>query len=728
MGNKTNHANEDGPEIDEKENEERSQIEIGEKGKFTESVIGDKNIVNITHTYGERPDYLFFRVDDHEIPWETIAEIEYYFVPPPHLEKAEDQLQKKILALKGEKGIGKQTLILKLASKIWKEGKIKRVFQISDSYNIPDYYLFEKLPSRSLLIITGVGESSGYSISKKMFPNSQKSTHNRVLRLLNESFLVLTTVTLNIHQFDLPDGIEFISCKTPDLEKLLQKLLKKVEERETKEKLEEYFEKKDREIVLNILGLPVKVKKFIEYAEKIVSTSSNEIQKELDGLLLGLNDPNREIGKYFSEISAEARVGAALLAVLGPGDPQEIWNIQKKILEQIFVEETKDIHEAERKVKKNPFGYSVEEISLEMRAIISESWQEIQLGKAVSYKIEFKDQSYSVFLLEYLKKNYPGFLEMVLVHLIAELELYSENLEYKIRLANAIGKIASINWPLVDSYIQQKTEDEKSRNRAIVGHIIQFAVQDPRLSLKLEKEIEFQSSANLHPENKNKLWANASILKQVSLENLEFSLECLGKMILSNNYFGNKVSMGGYEVFNAIKFALVVIALRSDLENFLKTFEVWLIAELKIKDQEIQNQYALIWSDISFAFSSIMDIKDQFNPLLELVMANQEIEKSLGTITGCAYHYLQNTELRNLYFRGKPVTHWFFDNYKKLLGIEREEYDKKIALILIRAGHWLRDNFIENHKRYLSYISKYWAQSTQSERIRKIGNTVLQNQ
>lgn len=474
-----------------------------------------------------------------------ISKINHVFVETSKWGESLDKLTSKhLLILHGEPHTGKYTTAIKASVELTTNGSdlAIRSLRFSEDASLIDFLIDEKCPSNSIFLI-----QDGFTVPGLGITEIQRhSTYLISLLLEANNYIIVTTDTNSLSGAELPEqySVETTPFSSTELNKVLKKHIGYYK---IGDSIKSQIESKKQQIVSTL-----KTAHNIDRFTQIISKLSTVDEKVVEDTLLKISNVNLDASNWFRGLNANQRYYAMLIALCPQLDRNNLWVVYEKVIAAL----------KSKKVSiESPLNFSEEDLRLSNNSVLTE------LGY-----VEFEDPVYKEQVLQQIKDGYsqqfktllPVFSSLILENSTNQ---GTENRDFRISIATAIGEIGKASWnSVITQVFNSLIQNPESTVRSSIAHAIRHTAGDPTL----KKDIIRALSKWKISLNSKVRWTSAAVCERIYHLMPHEAFKILND--LSNDREGF--------VRKAVAHAIAAIA-RRDLEAAIQIILDWIATKRK---------------------------------------------------------------------------------------------------------------------------------------------------
>lgn len=488
----------------------------------------------------------------------------------------------------------------------------------------------------------------------------------------------------------------------------------------TKEQQEKVYEVlKDDDVRNKIISLktPQNIVKFVGYSlSKIeITASPADLKKYLYSEIANLLDIKSEVKRFFEELPDECKAVAITLSLFNGVSEPDFWYVYQNLIPE---EDVKPVDKEEKPKHVSPFASPKYKLLDKVRASVESTKARTDIGESILTQVKFVDSRYASEILNYVKSNHPEFLEKIMPNLLMLLTQSSHNLVHRVAIANALGAIARINWPAIRNFVEDCANQDYPAFRAIPGHIFEAAIRDELINNNIGNLLLRWSNFNIDENSWKLLWTAASSFKQIGQINIQFALTGLERIVSKIDVRRQELSV--VRVFEAVKYAMVVLALTGNLAYIINALHNWINNSDQDDGGLSKLTISLLWLHIAGVYSNFAHENKSQNEILTLISQDEEIFKSLFQLKASVF-----TTLHRIKIDDKPMS--------RLVLFIAEDWiissDEKSVSVVVEVMKHVRSNLKQAHKKYYEhftgYLKKIWLAPRQEQAIKSAAKLIL---
>lgn len=708
-----------------------------------------------------RPKLAEFRISQDELD-ETLKRYE----PTGSLDKIDACLtQQQIVIIAGPEASGKHYTAKYLAAKCKHEDIRIEVFDIPDDFD-DRHFLIVNRPEHSFFVV-GDAFSSQESILIRLMGGEDCADIGRLRYCLGSAcYLVATISDKRLAQLEqkllrnLRDrSVLILDYQFPNpclvLKRYMRVFLGETRAQNLFEELGDNLDVYARE-----LGTPHKIAKFVEYdiltwlGEDSVE---EDIRAKIEQAVKWWGSFDREIAVYFEMLTEQEKLMAFSLSLLGQWPelgrwPESgFWRMHRRL--QPAISDPVNV-KAKKKIKKKPQLFDIPKSQSLNRIRARVATVPVLVGDQehpVRY-IEFADERYAQAIHAYVKTEYPEFLEKTISRLVDLAREHENDRDRTMRIAatSALGLVSRADWPRVRGFVFECAHHDYAHIRAMAGHVLHMAFQDPETRLYVMEILDRWSKEGDFRER----WTAASAFKEIGRSDLDFALDGLEDIahgldlspletILS---FAARVETLDEDadimdvlqltfdyvfqvqeaderwsevepVYDSLAYAIVVLALNRNLKEAIETLCDW------VNDSKSTNGYSpslaagLIWLYLAETYADISRREKTRNEILELIGQDKEALDALAELLSGSFVRLHriHLEVKRMSFRVFEI----LDNWAET------SKDPEVLTSLLQATR----AYLRNHPVILQYVDRLikrrWLAKRAPEQIQSLAKSIF---
>lgn len=525
------------------ENESEVTAESGDTSIDLENISGS----DITIDIGDK---IYFDMPSQGIKVIDLADADIFKIKNVYIETSKwvecyDKLTNRhLLIINGDSHTGKYATAIRASLELVDKssGISIRSLRFSEDASLIDFLIDEKCPSNSIFLVQDAFLVPGLGITEIQ----RYSTYLTTLLLESNNYVIITTDKSMLMDAELPEqlSVETSSFSTGDLNKILKKHLSFYKINETTKDLIEA----KKQHVIPTLKTAHNIDRFIQIVAKLPVFN----EQVLDETLARVSNVNLDASLWFRGLNANQRYYAMLIALCPQLDRNNLWVVYDKVVTAL----------RSKKVSiDSPLNFSEEDLRLATNSVLTE----------MGY-LEFEDHVYEEQVFQQIKDGYSQQFKSLLPifsSLILETnsDRSTENRDFRIALATAIGEIAKASWAtVVVQVFKNLTQHPDSAVRSSVAHSIRRTAGDPARKSDI---VRILSKWKASPSNKVR-WTSAAVSERIYHLIPQEAFEILDDLSNDRDSYVRK----------AVAHAIAAIA-RRDLEAAIQIILEWISTKRK---------------------------------------------------------------------------------------------------------------------------------------------------